>query len=138
MLRALYADVQSERLPESRDFYVDLLGLEVVFDSDWFVLLRDPAAPALQLAFVAGRHESVPAAFHGSGRGVLVTVEVDDVDAVHRRAGALGLEIAQPLRDEEFGQRHFMTVDPNGLLVDVVQPIPFSRAFLAEYRGAFR
>jgi catechol 2,3-dioxygenase-like lactoylglutathione lyase family enzyme len=138
VLTALYADVQSDRLPASRDFYVDLLGLEVVFDSDWFVLLRDPAAPALQIAFVADGHESVPAPFHGRGRGVLVTVEVDDVDAVHRRARELGIEIAQPLRDEEFGQRHFMAADPNGLLVDVVQPIPFSRAFLAEYRDAFR
>ncbi len=44
-----------------------------------------------------------------------------------------GVELAQELRDEEFGQRHFMAVDPNGLLVDVYQPIPFSDAFAAAY-----
>ena len=41
-MNALFPDVPSARLPESRDFYVRLLGMEVVFDSDWYVLLRDP------------------------------------------------------------------------------------------------
>lgn len=132
-MNALFPDIQSADLPGSRDFYVGLLGVEVVFDSDWYVLLRDPRRPRLQLAFVAQGHESVPAAFHGPTRGVLITVEVDDVDAVRARAAALGAEIAQELRDEEFGQRHFMAVDPNGLLVDVYQPIPFSPAFAAEH-----
>jgi catechol 2,3-dioxygenase-like lactoylglutathione lyase family enzyme len=130
-VNALFPDVQSARLPESRDFYINLLGMEVVFDSDWYVLLRDPRRHRLQLAFVADRHATVPAAFHGPARGLLITAEVDDVDAVHARAVALGVELAQELRDEEFGQRHFMVVDPNGLLVDVYQPIPFSPAFLA-------
>ncbi len=64
-----------------------------------------------------------------------MTVEVDDVDAVHERAREMGAEIAQELRDEEFGQRHFMAVDLNGLLVHVYTPIPFSAAFLAANPG---
>ena len=132
-MNALFPDIQSARLAESRDFYVRLLDLEVAFDSDWYVLLRDPRRPRLQLAFVADGHPTVPAAFHGPARGLLVTVEVDDVDAVHARAVAGGIELAQELRDEEFGQRHFMAVDPNGLLVDVYQPIPFSAAFAAAH-----
>ena len=130
-MNALFPDIQAPCLPESRDFYVRLLDMEVVFDSDWYVLLRDPRRPRLQLAFVAHDHHSVPAAARGPARGLLVTVEVDDVDSVHDRAREMGAEIAQELRDEEFGQRHFMAFDPNGLLVDVYQPIPFSAAFLA-------
>ncbi|HSJ74279.1 MAG TPA: VOC family protein [Miltoncostaeaceae bacterium] len=129
-MNALFADVPSARLPESRDFYARLLEMEVVFDSDWYVLLRDPRRPRLQLAFVAHDHESVPAAFRGPARGLLITAEVDDVEGVHGRAREMGATIAQELRDEEFGQRHFMAVDPNGLLVDVYEPIPFSAAFL--------
>jgi uncharacterized glyoxalase superfamily protein PhnB len=34
-----------------------------------------------------------------------------------------GLPVAQELRDEEFGQRHFIVVDPDGLLVDVVEQL---------------
>ncbi|MFX4229610.1 MAG: hypothetical protein ACFHHU_17570 [Porticoccaceae bacterium] len=38
-----------------------------------------------------------------------------------------------PLRDEPFGQRHFITRDPNGVLIDVIKPIPPSAEFLAQY-----
>jgi len=38
------------------------------------------------------------------------------------------------LRSEPFGQRHFMTVDPAGTLVDVITPIPPA----PEYAGAVR
>ena len=132
-MNALFPDVPSARLPESRDFYVRLLEMEVVFDSDWYVLLRDPRRPRVQLAFVAHDHESVPEGFREPARSLLITAEVEDVDAVHERALAMGAEIAQELRDEEFGQRHFMAVDPNGLLVDVYRPIPVSAAFAERY-----
>jgi hypothetical protein len=32
-----------------------------------------------------------------------------------------------------FGHRHFMTVDSNGLLIDVVEPIPFDPEFAQRY-----
>lgn len=37
------------------------------------------------------------------------------------------------LRDEDFGQRHFITRDPNGVLIDVIKPIPPSADFAALY-----
>jgi hypothetical protein len=37
------------------------------------------------------------------------------------------------LRDEAFGQRHFIVRDPNGVLIDVIQPIAPDEAFLAQY-----
>ena len=62
---------------------------------------------------------------------MLVTIEVDDVDAVHERARAARLPIELSLRDENWGQRHFITRDPNGLAVDVVQVIPVTSAEMA-------
>ena len=52
-------------------------------------------------------------------------VKVEDVDRVHAAAIAAELPIALSLRDEDFGQRHFMTTDPDGLLVDVITVIPY-------------
>ncbi len=49
-----------------------------------------------------------------------ISVEVPDVDAVHARAVERGLEIAYPLRDEEWGVRRFMLREPSGALVNVV------------------
>jgi catechol 2,3-dioxygenase-like lactoylglutathione lyase family enzyme len=133
-MRNIYAVICSDRLAESRDFYVRLLDLKPVFeDPEFYVLLQSPANADVQLAFVHRTHDSVPAAFQQSPRGVLITIEVPSADAVHARAHALGLPIVQELRDEEFGQRHFMAVDPNGLLVDVVQVIPFAPAFAQRY-----
>ena len=130
-MRSLFPDVCTDRLETSRDFYAALFGFRVLFEAPgWYVQLQSPADPNLQLAFVQRDHASVPEGFRDAPRGVLVTVETDDVDAVHRRARALGLEPVYALRSEPWGQRHFMVTDPNGLLVDVVQLIPADESFL--------
>src|SRR4051794_30898012 len=105
---AIFPVIASDRLDESRDFYVGLLGLEVAFESGWYTLMRSRDAPGVQLGLVAREHPSVPAGFRSAPGGVIVTIEVPAVDAVHERALARGLPIVLELRDEEFGQRHFM------------------------------
>jgi hypothetical protein len=37
------------------------------------------------------------------------------------------------LRSEAFGQRHFIAVDPDGTLVDVITPIPPTGEYVALY-----
>jgi hypothetical protein len=49
-----------------------------------------------------------------------ISIEVDDVDAVHAGAVERGLEIAYPLRDEEWGVRRFMLREPGGTIVNVL------------------
>lgn len=49
-----------------------------------------------------------------------ISVEVQDVDAIHATAVDQGLEIAYPLRDEEWGVRRFMLREPSGTLVNVL------------------
>jgi hypothetical protein len=44
-----------------------------------------------------------------------------------------GLEPAQDLRSEDFGQRHFLVAAPDGVLVDVITPIEPSAEFAAQY-----
>lgn len=124
--RSIFPVVPVAEVPRSRDFYRELLDLVVVFDSDWYVQLQAGSDESVQLGLVVRGHETIPSGFRGTPAGVLVSVEVDDVDAVHARAEASGLPIALSLRSEVFGQRHFMTVDPDGLLVDVITVIPFA------------
>jgi uncharacterized glyoxalase superfamily protein PhnB len=50
-----------------------------------------------------------------------VSIEVDDVDAVHGRAEAAGCEIVYPLTDEPWGLRRFFVRDPNGAVINVTQ-----------------
>ena len=121
---SLFPDICTDRLERSRDFYRDFLGFEVVFQNEWYVQMQLPAEPAAQIAFVELGHSSVPDGHGVTPKGVLVTVELASATASHDRALELGLEIVYPLRDEVWGQRHFMVLDPNGLLVDVVELIP--------------
>ncbi|MEL6131456.1 MAG: VOC family protein [Cyanobacteria bacterium J06554_6] len=119
MIQRLITNICSDRLPESRDFYVTLLGFEVTFDSDWYVQVAAPENPRLELGFIQRDHALVPAAFQQQPQGVYLTVVMDDVDAVYAQAQAAGVEIVQPPKDEFYGQRRMLMMDPNGLLVDV-------------------
>ena len=112
-------------------FYTALLGLDVTADVGWYVEVgRTPAD--IVVAVVERGHPSVPAGFDAERGGMLVSVLVDDAPALAAAAVARGTTIAQTLRDEAFGQRHFMAVDPDGFLVDVIQRIRPSGAFLRE------
>jgi hypothetical protein len=47
--------------------------------------------------------------------------------------GVAALDPVLPLRDEAFGQRHFIVRDPAGNLVDVIENIPPSEEFASAY-----
>ena len=114
-------------------FYQRHFGFVALFSSDWYVHLQLHGDAAVNLAILDGQHDTIPATGRGRAAGLLLNFEVEDVDAVHERLAAAGLPILLSLRDEEFGQRHFITADPNGVLIDVIKPIPPSEAFLADY-----
>jgi catechol 2,3-dioxygenase-like lactoylglutathione lyase family enzyme len=130
---SLFPVLCSRDVRRSADFYSRLLGLRSVFDSDWYVQLQHPEDATVQLAFVQRDHPTVPQGHRRDPAGVLVTMERDDVDEVYARACGDGLTIALDLRDEDFGQRHFMTVDPDGVLVDVVRIIAPTAEFADGY-----
>lgn len=44
----------------------------------------------------------------------------------------MNLEIIQEPTNEEYGQRRFLTVDPDGLLVDVSSPCEPSAEFMTK------
>jgi catechol 2,3-dioxygenase-like lactoylglutathione lyase family enzyme len=122
----------------TRDFYVDLFGFRVIFDSGWYVQLEAPGGTGRQIGIVERDHHSVPAGFRRDPAGVLISIEVDDVDAVHARVAAAGRPLPLSLRDEDFGQRHFMTTDPSGTLVDVITPIAPSAEYAELYAAGER
>ncbi|TIT26071.1 MAG: glyoxalase, partial [Mesorhizobium sp.] len=82
---------------------------------------------------VQGDHETIPEEGRGRTSGLLINFEVRDPDAIYQRVLAAGLPILRTLCDEPFGQRHFITRDPNGVLIDVIKPIPPSPEFQAQF-----
>jgi uncharacterized glyoxalase superfamily protein PhnB len=107
-------NIRSDQPAATRDFFVDLFGLEVAMDLGWVTTLASPSNPSVQITIVGGDDMAAPG----------ITIGVADVDEVHAKAVARGIEIAYPLRDEEWGVRRFMVYDPNGTVVNVVSHLP--------------
>jgi catechol 2,3-dioxygenase-like lactoylglutathione lyase family enzyme len=115
-------NICSTDLPASQEFYVELLGFEVAFASDWFVQLVAPADPSATVGLLQHDHDTVPEAFRAAPQGVVLTVVVDDADAVHARALARDAQVVEPPHDTDYGQRRVLLRDPDGTLVDVSAP----------------
>lgn len=128
-----YPVIMTDDVAATSRFYQDHFRFQAVFEADWYVHLQSSEDEKVNLAILKGDHETIPAVGRGRVSGLLLNFEVEDVDAVHDRAKADGLPILLELRDEAFGQRHFITTDPNGVLIDVIKPIPPSAEFLAQY-----
>lgn len=120
----LIPNICSNCLPETRDFYVNLLGFQVQFDSDWYVQVAAPNNSQLELGIMRRDHELVPTKFQTLPAGTFLTIVVEQVDDIYAKAKAQNMEIIQPPRNEFYGQRRMLLIDPNGLLVDVSSLIP--------------
>lgn len=132
-MKSLFPDICSQNLIASKEFYVDLLGFEVIFEIDWYIQLQSPSLEPVQIAFVASNHPSVPSGYQKTPQGVIVTVEMEDVDKIFQKAITLKLPVVVDLCNEAWGQRHFMVEDPNGLLLDVYSMIEPSPEFAEQY-----
>ncbi|MFD9887067.1 VOC family protein [Streptomyces alboflavus] len=133
-LTGFYPVICTARLTDSRDFYTRLLGFETTFEADWYVSLRRPGDSPFELALLDHTHPTIPEAYRRPAQGLLLNLEVEDVDAEWERLVVReGLTPALELRSEDFGQRHFIVADPSGVLVDVITPIPPSGEFVGQY-----
>jgi catechol 2,3-dioxygenase-like lactoylglutathione lyase family enzyme len=111
-VKRIVPDIKSKQLDASRQFYVDVLGLEVVMDMGFIVTLVSPSNPTAQLSLLRddGSSSILPQ----------ISIEVADVDDVHARAVSRGLHIVYPLTNEPWGVRRFFVTDPNGTVINVL------------------
>lgn len=117
----LNAGIATAKLKESKDFYTRVLGFGVSFENDFYLLLHTPDGSA-QLSFLLPDHPSQQALFKPAygGRGMYLTLEVEDVDAVFAQMKKQGIPLAFDVRTEPWGDRHFGLTDPNGIAIDIV------------------
>ncbi|WP_298822463.1 VOC family protein [uncultured Roseibium sp.] len=129
-----YPVLMTSNVAETARFYRDNFKFKAAFEADWYVHLQSEEDERVNLAVLDKDHETIPKEGRGKkAAGMLINFEVKDVDAVYEQAKENGLPILQVLRDEDFGQRHFITRDPNGVLIDVIKPIPPSPEFLKQF-----
>lgn len=127
-----YPVILTDDVSRTADFFVRHFEFKIVFEIDWYVSLR---IDSFELAVLHHSHDTVPTDTRQKiTTGLILNLEVKNVDSLYERLICKHhLPIVLDLRDEEFGQRHFITSDPNGILIDVIQVIPPS----AEYQKHF-
>lgn len=112
-VRRIVPNIRAEHVGEARGFYADILGLRVAMDMGWIVTFAaDDAGAAPQVSILMEGGSGAPAPD--------LTVEVDNLEAVHRRAVAAGLPIEYGPSDEPWGVRRFFVRDPFGRLLNIM------------------
>lgn len=134
-MTSFYPVLMTDDVAGTAAFYRDHFAFTPTFEAEWYVSLRRGDA---ELAVLRRDHPTIPEGSRGaSASGLLLNIEVTDVDAEHARlvTGA-GLTELLPLRTEGFGQRHFIVAAPDGVLVDVITPIEPSADYAAQFVAA--
>lgn len=106
-IRRVVPDVSCSDVGLASEFYVNVLGFQVGMDMGSLRTLVSPSNPTAQITLQTGASPNL-------------TIEVDDVEAVHEAALRNGAQIVYPLTDETWGVRRFFVRDPSGMVVNVM------------------
>ena len=105
--RLAYLSLYVNDVRESRTFYADLVGLPIVSDEDWGVVLD---AGGVQLFLHPGRDPQAP-------QHLEMTFSVGDVDAAIGDLAAVGVRVVEQPTDRDWGDRDGAVEDPDGNVV---------------------
>lgn len=108
----IVANIATTDVAKLRKFYAELLGLETVMDHGWFVTLasNETTTPQIGLASEGGAGAPVPD----------LSIEVDDVNEIYRRARKMGCKTVYEMTDEPWGVRRFFIADPTGKILNLL------------------
>lgn len=111
-VRRIVPNIAASHVGEATAFYADVLGLRLVMDLGWILTFagEGSAAPQISIAAEGGSGTPVPD----------VSIEVDDLDEVHRRIVANGLPIEYGPVREPWGVRRLYVRDPFGRLLNIL------------------
>ena len=101
----------TDKVKESRDFYIKYFNAKVTFDCGWYVNLNFGHASST-LQFMSPQETDHQLS---SGAGLIYNLCVDDVDKEYKKLTEAGLDAVMPLEDHPWGDRGFAVMDPNGI-----------------------
>ncbi len=83
----------------------------------------------VELSFMTPGESSEPF----SGEGLMLCLQVDNVDKEYERLHAIGVPLVQDPKDNPWGDRSLIAMDPVGISVYVYQPIEPSPEFAMSF-----
>lgn len=111
-VKRIVTNIQASDPGLAKAFYGDILGMDLVMDHGWIITYASdqPAAPQLSIATEGGSGTKVPD----------ISIEVDDLDAVHRKILKARISIEYGPVSEPWGVRRFYVRDPFGRLLNIL------------------
>ena len=120
---AFFPVMTTAELDAVNHYYQQTFGFQAAFyEKDFYLHLIHPDN-GIQLGFLMPNHETQPDFLHPKmvSEGYIISFEVADVQQAYQQAQDENLKIVMNLKDEAWGQRHFMVQDPAGFHIDVVE-----------------
>lgn len=128
-IKRIDATISTEKLKESKEFYMKHFGFKLVYESDWYIELLSPNLE-VGISFTLPQREEGE---FFNGRGLILSFEVDDVDAEYQRLKDAGLFIYQELQDKPWGERSFVVDDPTRVHIYIYKTIPATPEYQKVY-----
>ena len=128
--QSLSAAFTTNKVEESRDFYVNYFDAKVIFDCGWYVNLEfgNKTSTLQFMSPQQAQHQL------SSGVGLIYNFAVESVDDEYKRLTAEGLAVIVPLEDHPWGDRGFGVQDPNGITLYIYS----EREPSEEFRSYFK
>ncbi|MFB7127292.1 VOC family protein [Kitasatospora sp. NPDC056273] len=110
-----------EDVTTSAAFLQRHFGYTEQMSADGFVSLAHPGG-GVDVVYLRRGLEVLPEdQRHRIADGVILAFVVEDIAAEERRLREEGVVITLPLREEPWGEKLFQVVDPNGVVVELVE-----------------
>jgi predicted enzyme related to lactoylglutathione lyase len=116
-IRRIIPNISSNNMDESKEFYLNFLGLNMVMDMHWVITFASPTNPTAQINIVKSDLQ------FSTNDHVTITIEVSDVDSLYEKAKQHKYEITYPITNEPWGVRRFWVRDPNGVTINLMTHI---------------
>ncbi len=81
-IKRVDATISTSKLQESKEFYMKHFDYKLVFESDWYIELIMPGVSCAGISFTLPQRE---AGEFFNGKGLILSFEVEDVDAEYER-----------------------------------------------------
>ena len=116
----------TEDLARSRDFYVEIFGKSVIFEDENSAVFKFGESVINVLAVSAAPELVEPGIVAPAGAGIraVMSVEVNDVDAVCAELAQRGVALLNGPVNRPWGLRTASFTDPGGHIWEIAQPTP--------------
>jgi uncharacterized glyoxalase superfamily protein PhnB len=132
--KSVSAAFTTEKVSETRDFYIKYFNAKVTFDCGWYVNLEF-GNPSATLQFMSPQK---PEHQLSTGAGLIYNFAVDDVDYEYKKLTKAGLDVTVPLEDHPWGDRGFAVQDINGISLYLYSEREPSGEFKQYYKKKWR